>query len=85
MSALKSLHKIADNRVEALEFDVAEDFKAVGVPLKDVKWKNNLLIAAVIRDGTVIYPHGNTTLEIGDSVIVMTTQAKLYDLGDTLA
>lgn len=85
MSALKSLHKIADNRVEALEFDVAEDFKAVGIPLKDVKWKKNLLIAAVIRDSAVIYPHGNTTLEIGDSVIVMTTQAKLYDLGDTLA
>ena len=84
-SALKSLHKIAGNRVEALEFDVAEDFDCVGVPLRDVKWKKNLLIAAVIRDGTVIYPHGNTTLAIGDSVIVMTTQEKLYDLGDTLA
>lgn len=85
MSALKSLHKIANNRVEALEFDVAEDFKCIGVPLKNVKWKKNLLIAAVIREGTVIYPHGNTTLEVGDSVIVMTTQEKLYDLGDTLA
>lgn len=84
-SEIKSLHKIADNRVEALEFDVAEDFDCVGVPLRDVKWKKNLLIAAVIRENTVIYPHGNTTLEVGDSVIVMTTQEHLCDLGDTLA
>ena len=83
-SALKSLHKIADNRVEALEFDVAEDFDFIGVPLRSIKWKKNLLIAAVIRENNVIYPHGDTTLEVGDSVIVMTTHTQLCDLGDTL-
>lgn len=84
-SGLKSLHKIADNRVEALEFDVAEDFNAIGVPLKDIKWKKNLLIAAVIRDGAVIYANGSTTLELGDSVIIVTTNPQLCDLEDTLA
>lgn len=84
-SALKSLHKIADNRVEALEFDVAEDFDCVGIPLRDINWKKNLLIAAVIRENNVIYPHGDTTLAVGDSVIVMTTHHQLCDLGDTLA
>ena len=83
-SALKSLHKIADNRVEALEFDVAEDFRHIGIPLRSINWKKNLLIAAVIRENNVIYPHGNTTLEIGDSVIVMTTNTHLCDLEDTL-
>jgi trk system potassium uptake protein TrkA len=83
-SALKSLHKIADNRVEALEFDVAEDFECIGIPLRDIHWKKNLLIAAVIRENNVIYPHGNTVLELGDSVIVMTTNTHLCDLGDTL-
>ena len=85
LSGIKSLHKIADNKVEALEFDVAEDFPHIGITLKDIKWKNNLLIAAVIRDGNVIYAHGSTTLEIGDSVIITTTNEKLYDLGDALA
>ena len=84
-SGLKSLHKIADNRVEALEFDVAEDFNAIGKPLKDIKWKKNLLIAAVIRDGAVIYANGSTTLELGDSVIIVTTNPQLCDLEDTLA
>ena len=84
-SEIKSLHRIADNRVEALEFDVAEDFECVGIPLKDIKWKKNLLVAAVIRGDSVIYAHGSTTLELGDSVIIMTTNAHLYDLGDALA
>lgn len=84
-SGIKSLHRIADNMVEALEFDVAEDFDKVGVPLKDIKWKKNLLVAAVIRGDSVIYAHGSTTLEQGDSVIIMTTNAHLYDLGDALA
>ncbi len=84
-SAIKSLHKIADNKVEALEFDVAEDFVGLGITLRDIKLKKGILIAAVIRGNNVIYPGGDTTLELGDSVIVMTTIEKLCDLGDILA
>lgn len=85
LSGIKSLHRIADNRVEALEFDVAEDFEATGTPLKDIKWKKNTLIGAVIRGDSVIYANGSTTLEVGDSVIIMTTNKQLCDLQDALA
>ena len=84
-SAIKYLHRLADNRVEALEFDVADDFEATGTPLKDIKWKKNILVAAVIRENTVIYAHGSTTLEVGDSVIILTTNKQLCDLQDALA
>lgn len=84
-SMIKTLYKLADNKVEALEFDVAEDFAKLSVPLKDIRLRRNVLIAAIIRDGNVIYPHGRTTLEIGDSVVVVTTNEKMYDLGDILA
>ena len=84
-SAIQSLHKIADNRVEALEFDVADDFDSIGMPLKNIKWKKNILVAAVIRDNTVIYAHGSTTFEVGDRVIIVTTNTQLCDLEDALA
>ena len=71
--------------MEALEFDVAEDFDASGIPLRSIKLKSNLLVVAVIRENTVIYPNGETTLNIGDSVIVMTTNDHLCNLGDILA
>ena len=84
-SQIKSLHKLVGGKVEALEFDVAADFEAIGVPLRSLKLKNNLIIAAVIRESTIIYPNGETTLNVGDSVIVMTTNEHLCDLGDILA
>ncbi len=85
LSQIKSLHKLVDGMVEAIEFDVAEDFEFTETPLRSIKLKKNILIAAVIRDGAVIYPNGDSTLEIGDSVIVMTTQERLCDLGDIIA
>ena len=83
-STIKTLYKLADNKVEALEFDVGGDFSQTSVPLKDLKLKSNLLVAALIRDGAVIYPHGQTTLEVGDSVIVITTKDRMYALEDIL-
>lgn len=84
LSQIKSLHKLVGGRVEALEFDVAEDFDATGIPLRAIKLKSNLLVVAVIRENAVIYPNGETTLNVGDSVIVMTTNEHLCDLGDIL-
>jgi trk system potassium uptake protein TrkA len=52
---------------------------------QDIKWKKNILVAAVIRDNTVIYAHGSTTLEVGDSVIILTTNKQLCDLQDALS
>lgn len=86
-SEIKTLYKLADGRVEALEFDVADDFEFTGTPLRSLstKLKKNILIAAIIRDGNVIYPHGNTSFEFGDRVVVMTTLSNLCDLGDIIA
>lgn len=83
-SAIKALYKMCDATAEALQFDVAEDFDGLSIPLKQLKLRKNTLIAAIIRDGTVTYPHGNSTIEIGDSVIVVTTNEKTCDLGDIL-
>ncbi len=82
--AIKALHRIVDGRVEALEFDINEDFAHAGMTLRDIKLKKNVLIAAIIRDNTVIYPGGNTTLEVGDGVIVMTTNDHTCDFEDVM-
>ena len=83
-STIKTLYKLAEGKVEALEFDVGEDFPEIGVPLKEIKLKKNLLLAAIIRNSNVIYPHGQTMLEAGDSVIVVTTNQHMNVLEDIL-
>lgn len=84
-SGIKALYNIANNSVEALEFDVAEDFEGLSIPLRDIKLKRNLLIAAIIRGGQVIYPNGQSTIEIGDSVIVVAASNRLSNLNNILA
>ena len=83
---IKSLYKLCDGRAEALEFDVDEHFGLLGVPFSSEKFKRkpNTLIASIVRGGQVIYPHGGSTLEAGDSVIVVTTNPQLSELNDIL-
>lgn len=84
---IKSLYKLCEGRAEALEFDVDDSFPLVGVQLMspDFRLKPNTLIASIVRGGQVIYPHGLSTLEVGDSVVVVTTNPQLTELGDILA
>jgi trk system potassium uptake protein TrkA len=86
-SEIRTLYKLANGRLEAIEFDVADDFEYTGVALRDLnpKLKKNILIGAIIRESVVIYPHGNTTLEVGDRVVVITKNASLCDLDDIIA
>ena len=86
-SEIRTLYKLAGGKVEALEFDVADDFEYTGIVLRDLspKLKKNILIGAIIRSGVVIYPHGNTTLEVGDRVVIITKNASLCDLDDIIA
>ena len=83
---IKSLYKLCEGRVEALEFDVDESFRRIGIPLMspELRLKPNTLIASIVRGGQVIHPHGISTLEVGDSVVVVTTNPQLRTLNDIL-
>ena len=84
-SSVRTMYKIADNMVEAIEFYAAENFGAFGVPLKKLHLKPGILIGCIIRSNKVIFPHGDNTIELHDSVIVITTNQALLDLRDILA
>ena len=55
-----------------------------GVPLQDLRLRRNLLIGCLSRNGKIIIPNGQDTIEPGDSVIVVTTVTGLRDLSDIL-
>ncbi len=85
-SSIQTLYKIVDGKAEALEFTASDSFEALGVPIKDMKLRKNLLLVCIIRKDRIIYPHGSDTIEAGDSVIVVTKQSgeALDDLSDIL-
>ena len=84
--AAVSVHSIADGQAEATEFVVDEAIKHCGVPLKDLKLRPNLLLATISHGDQVEIPSGNSVLQPGDSVVVVTTgQTPLLNLGDIFA
>lgn len=81
--AAHSVHRIAEGKVEALEFYANESTKHLGEPLKNLKLKKNVLIACISRRGVQEIPNGNSCLESGDSVIVVTRgDMVVYQLND---
>ena len=47
--SMETLYRLADGKVEALEFKVSADSACVNIPLKDLKLRPNILICALIR------------------------------------
>ncbi|MBQ2661685.1 MAG: Trk system potassium transporter TrkA [Clostridia bacterium] len=79
-SNVQTLYQLVNSRVEALEFAARKKELFYGVPLKDLNIKKNCLIACIIRNGEVIIPNGNFSIELGDNVVVVTTQKNFDDL-----
>lgn len=84
-SNIKTLYRILDDRVEALEFSVTSASKLTGVPLSELKLRPNQLICCITRGEEVIIPRGSDTVQVGDTVIVVTLLKGLQDLSDILA
>lgn len=83
-SNVESLSRLNGGKVEALEFKIKPESPIVGIPLMDLKIKRNYLIACINRQGNVSIPKGQTRIEGGDTVIVVTTQTGLRDITDIL-
>ena len=84
-SNVETLYKLMDDKAEALEFNVCEDAPLIGIPLKDLKLKKNLLIIGIVRGRDVITPSGNTEIHAGDRVVVITTNQGYGDISEILA
>lgn len=83
-SNVESLYRIRNGRVEVLEFSIRGENETVGTPLCDLKLKNEVLVAGIIREGKLIIPGGQDQILLGDSVIIVTTHSGFGDITDIL-
>ena len=85
-SAVESLYKMRDGTVEALEFNVtAASAPVLNQPLKDLRLKKGILVAAIARGRDIIIPGGMTNILEGDRVVVVSKGSRLEDLKNILA
>lgn len=83
-SNVETLYKIMDGNAEALEFRVRPESKITGKPLKELKFKKDILIAGIIRGKKTIIPGGDDVINPDDRVIVVSKDKILFDLSDIL-
>ena len=81
---IETLYRLVDGKLEALEFNVKEKSKYLNIPLKNLSLKKNVLIACIVRKRNPIIPDGNESIQIGDSVIVVTSNQHFNSLEDIL-
>lgn len=71
--AAVSVHTIADGQVEAVEFLIDSTTHNCNIPLKQLKLKNNLLIASITHGTRTQIPGGDSVFTEGDTVVVVTS------------
>ena len=69
---------------EIVEFKVGKDFQGIGIPIRNLKVKNDVLIGGVVRDGEFNVATGETTIEKGDSVLIVTESGLITDINQIL-
>jgi trk system potassium uptake protein TrkA len=70
---IHAVHSLHEGFGELIEADALETSPLVGKPLKEVKLPSGILLGAVVRDGQVISPRGNTVVKANDRVVLFAT------------
>lgn len=83
-SNIETLYQLMDGKAEALEFNAKADPKLIGIPLKELNIKKNILIAGILRYRKTVVPTGDDMILPDDRVIVVAADRKLSDLSDIL-
>ncbi len=82
---VETMYRILDDKAEALEFVVKQSSELPGIPLEKLKIKENTLVACIIRGRQIIIPRGKDEMQVGDSVVVVTTTLGLKDIRDVIS
>jgi trk system potassium uptake protein TrkA len=82
---MMTLFKIRRGRYVVVEEKVPPDAKAIGIPLKDMNLAEHCVIAAIIRDGVMTLPRGDSTLQAEDEIIAVASPEGAQRLSELLA
>jgi trk system potassium uptake protein TrkA len=71
---MMTLLQLRRGRYSVVEEKIPSGAKALGTAIKDLKFPENCVIAAIIRNGEIIVPRGTTTFEESDEVLAVTDE-----------
>ena len=84
-SNMKTLYKLVDGKIEAIEFVAGEGISFLNKPISSLRIKKDILIAAIQRKNKTIFPTGSDVIKEHDRVIIVSKDTKIYSLNDILS
>ncbi|MEE8299121.1 MAG: NAD-binding protein, partial [Thermodesulfobacteriota bacterium] len=72
MHGVAQVALVEEGKAEVLEFDITDDTKIIGTPLKDIHFPHGSIVGIVLRGEEVIIPRGDYVAASGDRVIIFT-------------
>ncbi|MBQ7140776.1 MAG: Trk system potassium transporter TrkA [Bacilli bacterium] len=81
---MESLVRIMDDKLEMMEFVINDEFKYINKCLKDIHFKEGIIVVCINRKGNVIFPTGEDVLKVNDNIIISTTKSNIKGLNDIL-
>jgi len=85
MGDMMTIFKIRRGKYSVVEEKVPAGAKAIGIPLKDMDLAEHCVIAAIIRNGVMTLPRGDSTLEENDEIVAVASPEGATRLADLLA
>jgi trk system potassium uptake protein TrkA len=82
---MMTVFKIRRGQYAVVEEKVPVGAKVIGIPLKDLDLAEHCVIAAIIRDGVMTLPRGDSVLQAEDEIIAVASPIGAQRLADLLA
>jgi trk system potassium uptake protein len=82
---MMTLFKIRRGRYSVVEEKIPAGAKVIGIQLKDMDLAEHCVIAAIIRDGVMTLPRGDSTLQAEDEIIAVASSEGVSRLSELLA
>ncbi|MGO3728168.1 MAG: TrkA C-terminal domain-containing protein, partial [Enterococcus viikkiensis] len=79
---VKTLHRLVNDDVEAMEFVVTPQSRFLDKKVSEVQLKDNVLIAAISRERGFVIPKGDTEIRLKDHIVFITTDRNICCLND---
>ena len=83
-TAVEKLYRLVDGKAEALEFIAKKGDPYIGVPLKKLTIQKGALVAIILHKNKVIVPFGDDVIEVGDHVVIISTDSGISDLNEVI-
>jgi trk system potassium uptake protein TrkA len=75
---VRGVHTLHDGAAEVIEVDALETTPVVGRPLREIDLPEGVIIGALVRDGRVLMPRGDTVIRPNDRVTILCLADKVH-------